>query len=40
MGGQTDHIDEFHAFKDFTKDDMLSIQPRGRHSGNELLWHA
>ena len=40
MGGQTDDIDEFHAFKDFTEDYVLSIQPRGRDSGNELLCHT
>jgi hypothetical protein len=39
--GQTDLMDEFHAFEDPTKDNMFPVQPRGRDSGNELkdvLW--
>jgi len=36
LDAQTNDMDEFHALEDFTKDNVLSIQPRGLYGGNEL----
>lgn len=39
MDEQTDLEDELHALEDLTEDNMLSIQPSGLDSGDEL-WGA